>query len=388
MRAKIGKRLLDALPAPPAGKRTIVRDTALAGFSATKLPTGCVTFAVTYGPRNRRRKFTLGSLGALTVELARDLARQRLGDVAHGRDPLDEQRTAAAVPTWGEWIGGYLPDVKLRKKSYVDDKRYLAWAAKWWRAKPLTAITVEDVRKLVEKRRTGSGLVSANRTLASIRTCFAAAWRSGWIESNPAMKVRLLPEGPPRARVLSDEEMQRVLAALEGMDAFTQLAFALLIETGARKSEVLRARWEDLDLDGALWRLPSPKAGKPQVIPLPGPTVARLRNTPHVGDYVIPGNRKDGSRASLRKQWAKIREAADIEDVTIHDVRRTFGLQVARRAGLHVASRLLRHSSVQITEAAYAPLGIEELRQATEQHAAKVIELNDKRKRKGARDGK
>ncbi|HQR44587.1 MAG TPA: hypothetical protein PK598_01065 [Thermoanaerobaculia bacterium] len=58
-----------------------------------------------------------------------------------------------------------------------------------------------------------------------------------------------------------------------------------------------------------------------------------------------------------------------LADVHIHDLRRTFGLHVAKAAGLHVASKLLRHGDVRITERVYAPLGIETLRAAVEKRS-------------------
>ncbi|MBM4369650.1 MAG: site-specific integrase, partial [Deltaproteobacteria bacterium] len=191
--------------------------------------------------------------------------------------------------------------------------------------------------------------------------------------------VRPFREGPPRDRVLSADELPRVLAAFDALpDPHVRAAFVLLMDTGARKSEALRARWCDFDLDGGTWRIPSPKAGRPQVIPLAPHTVAFLRTVPRVGPWFCPGRDPTEPREDLKGPWARIREAADLDGVTIHDLRRTFGLAVARAAGLHVASKLLRHSDIRITERVYAPLGLDDLRNALDAtHAArgKVIAM-------------
>ena len=226
---------------------------------------------------------------------------------------------------------------------------------------------------------------AANRLLASVRACLQAAWRLDKIPSNPAMKVRPFRENPPRQRTLSDEELQRVLKALaEWPDAHERAAFTLLVETGARLSEVLRARWADVDLEAAEWRLPSPKAGYPHLVPLAAATVAMLRRLLRLGALVIPGkSHADKPRFDLKRAWDAIREAASVPDIHVHDLRRTFGLHVARAAGLHVASKLLRHSDIRITEAVYAPLGIEELQKAVEQEAgnlAKVFKMRPRKK--------
>ena len=211
------------------------------------------------------------------------------------------------------------------------------------------------------------GMTTANRWLASVRSCLQAAWRAGLITDNPAMRVKKYRENEPRSRVLSDAEMKRLAKALgDEPDLFTRAAFYLLIETGARRSEVLHARWSDVDLDGALWRIPSPKSGKPQVVPLANRTVALLSNLPQQGEYIIAGRKANQPRYDLKSSCERLCERAQIDGVTVHDIRRTFGLHAARTAGLHVASKLLRHSDVRITERVYAPLGIDDLRKAME----------------------
>jgi integrase len=169
--------------------------------------------------------------------------------------------------------------------------------------------------------------------------------------------------------VLSEDEMQRFMKALDSEpDIIVRAAFRMLLETGARKSEVLRARWDDLNLDATppLWRIPSTKANKPQVIPLPSCTVEMLQEHPRHGVWVFPGRKPNQHLKDLRNPWSRLKAEAKLEAVTMHDLRRTFGLQVARESGLHIASKLLRHSDVRITEKVYAPLGIDELAAAIE----------------------
>jgi integrase len=379
MKKRLTKRTVDALPTPEGAARVTVRDTDLRGFGCVKFPSGVVTFIVEWGPRGSQRRMAIGQHGPLTVEQAREQARKLLGDVAHGVDPLGEREARRAASTFSEWVDEYLADVARRKKSAGDDRRFLSWAAARWGARPLVELTTLDVTRAFEERRADHGKVSANRFLASVRACLQAAWRVEKVSENVAARVRLLPENQPRQRVLSDEELGRVLAGLDEVaDPFTRAAFELLLSTGARKSEVLGARWEDMDLDSGTWHLPSPKAGHPQVVPLPRTAVAMLCNLPRLGPWVVPGRDPACRRDDLRRAWRALRERAEVQGVTIHDLRRTYGLHVARAAGLHVASKLLRHSTVRITERVYAPLGLDELRKATEKVAkgrGKVLQL-------------
>jgi integrase len=100
-----------------------------------------------------------------------------------------------------------------------------------------------------------------------------------------------------------------------------------------------------------------------------------LRRLPRQGEWIIPGGKHGKPRVELRDQWADLKKRAKLgDDVTIHDLRRTFGQRVAKLTNLHVASKLLRHSNVRITERVYAPLDLKELRKASEK-MAKVLPM-------------
>ena len=152
--------------------------------------------------------------------------------------------------------------------------------------------------------------------------------------------------------------------------------FQILIVSGCRISEVLRARWDDIDFNQKIWRLPKTKSGKPQQIPLPLELCSLLQTLPRKSLYIIPGR---GLRPRTRPTfiWKKLCQDAAMKGVGIHDLRRTAGLAWARQAGLHVASKLLRHSHVSVTESHYAPLGMNLLRDAVEERS-KVLNFRPK----------
>ena len=284
MKRRLTAKSVKALKASP-GRRVVVWDPDLPGFGVVVHNLGAKgtrkTFVARYGSGARRRWYTIGPWGEWTAKDARAEAADVLNSARKGGDPLADRDKAKGVPTFGVWVDGYLAVVAMRKKSAADDKHYLGLARKRWAGRPLDKIATEDVRKLVESIAKEGKKTAANRCLASVRACLAAAWRDDLIPSNPAMKVKALPEPAPRSRVLDDDELTRLVAAV---DAHThpheRAAFVLLLSTGARLSEVLRARWADIDLAAAEWRLPSPKAGYPQLIPLPKSAITMLRDLP------------------------------------------------------------------------------------------------------------
>jgi len=397
---KLTKRFIDGIEPGKKGG-TWYGDADLPGLYLVSYPTGTKVFIVRVLAARRRRVVIVGKYGVLTLEKARQKAKEHLSAATLGGDPATARDRARKTPTFAGWADTYLSRVRLEKKSPRDDEKFLgeksekakALRARWG-TKPLDTITPEDVaafRDSLKKTPTG-----ANRWLASVRSCFAAAVRAGYLASNPARSLPHYRENPPRARVLSADEMERLLRALaRERDPHVQAAFRLLIETGARLSEVLKARWADIDFESGLWRIPSPKAGHPQVLPLGTRTAEMLRKLARVGPFVIPPTRRPAKpaekagqedaerpRADLKGPWERLRAAARLEDVRIHDIRRSFGLEVAKSAGLHVASKLLRHSSVKVTEQVYAPLGIEDLRAAVEKRAD-VLPFPDQKRNAG-----
>jgi len=401
MKARITKRLIDSLELPERGRLNVF-DTSLSGFGISVFPSGTRSFFVMYGPSNRRRRMTLGKYGHLTVDRARAMAQAKLGDIVEGADPLNAREERRRVPTFGKWVDEYLEGVRRRKKRPDGDVGYLEQAKKLWGTRPLDSITRREVKGAMEriasqaaaraaKRSDGessaTGHTTANRWLASVRSCFQHALRDGLVPENPAWGIGQFREAPPRARVLTDEEYAKVVDVIDAIpEPSVRAAFLLLMDTGARKSEVLRASWADMDLGAGLWRIPSPKSGHPQVVPLATSTVQLLEGLERMGPWVVPGRDPAKHRAALTRPWKRVRAQAKLDDVTIHDLRRTFGLHVAKRAGLHVASKLLRHSSIKVTEDVYAPLGLDELREAVEgthEDRGKVIDLERARRANG-----
>jgi len=375
-RLKLTKRNIDSIKIPE--RQADYRDPELKGYCLRVFASGRKQFMLMYRIDGRRKAIKIGDYGPLTPEQARIDAKAHLADIVKGIDPQIEQSAKREIPTFSEWAAIYLKDVQQRKKRPDSDERYLAWAKDRYGKKRLDKVTRSDVSNHMQQLKDiGRTNATANRYHASVRSCLNEACRAGHIDYNVSANIRHYPEPTPRSRTLTDGEMQNLLAAIDKVDdQFVQTCLHMLIETGARKSEVLSARWENIQFEDGLWRLPDTKSGKPQIIPLSKSILARLRLLPHAGEWLYPALSGNGHRQDVKRHWDKIRAEANIQDVKLHDVRRTFGLHIARTAGLHIASKLLRHSSIKVTEQHYAPLGIDELRNALEKHSADVIPLN------------
>ena len=256
----------------------------------------------------------------------------------------------------------YVKDVGRRRlKSASEIERYIALATEAWGQKPLEEITVADAEALRNKIAM-RGAATGNRFHVSVAACLGAARRVGHIQTNP-FTFRRLPEAQPRSRVLSADEEARLRRTLDSWpDEFVKTAFSVMLDTGCRVGEILNARHEDFAIDKrgrGLWKLPVTKSGKAQIVPVIASVGKIISATPRVADseFLIPGRNAGVRRYSLRQPWLDLKKAAAIgPDVRIHDIRRSYGLRVALSAGIFAASRLLRHSSVTVTESVYSPL--------------------------------
>jgi integrase len=378
-RLKLTKRNIDAIDLPD--RQADYRDTELKGYCLRVFASGRKQFMLLYRMDGRRKAIKLGDYGALTPEQARTIAKEKLNKVANDIDPQEEAKIKREMPTFKQWADEYLAEAEKRMKRPDQPKRYLEMAKERFGKKKLDAVTRADIQNQMKQlQKAGKTNAVANQYHARLRSCFAEAVSEGLIDKNPCAGIKRYPEPLPRSRTLTDKEMKATLEAIDELDnQFAQTALHMMIETGCRKSEALSAKWTDINFDDAIWRLPDTKSGKPQVIPLSVSIMAKLRLLPRTdAPFLFPGTGRTGHLADVKKPWEAIRKAAGIPDVRLHDVRRTFGLHIARKAGLHVASKLLRHSSIKVTESHYAPLGIDELRDALKKRSADVLPLEKK----------
>ncbi|MCY4097011.1 MAG: site-specific integrase, partial [Rhodospirillales bacterium] len=148
-------------------------------------------------------------------------------------------------------------------------------------------------------------------------------------------------------------------------------AFRLLLYTGARLSEIQTLKWEHIR--GNRIHLPDSKTGA-KTIPLNGPALEVLANTERVegNPHVIVGTGEGAHLTDLQKPWRRVRKAAGLEDVRIHDLRHTFASEaVMRGESLPMVGRILGHTQAQTTSR-YAHLADDPLRKASERVASSL----------------
>ena len=218
--------------------------------------------------------------------------------------------------------------------------------------------------------------VQANKSLGLLRTLYnkADAWQL-WDGVNPATKIRCYKKDS-RERFIQPEEMPRLLEALEFESLPVQALFLTCLLTGCRGGEARMMKWEDVNLLQAVWTMPTSKNGKPHKVPLPPQLVGLLCRFPQRDPWVFssPRNRSEAIKKSTSfHNWRRIRARAGLDDVTVHDLRRTCASWMACNGeNLAVISRVLNHSSLAITSV-YARLDVSSMKSALGKNADRLL---------------
>ena len=351
-RKRIGLREVRAL-----GPGEIAWDGTLPGFAARRQRSDAVSYVLKYRTNagRQQRWHTIGRHGApWTPETARAEALRVLGGVAKGADPASVRAAAKAAPGVTELAARFLAE-------HVEAKRKPRTAREYRRLiekiilpalgqRRVADITRQDIAQLHHALRATP--TEANRTLALLSVLFTFAERQGERPdgSNPCRHVERFPHRR-RERFLSTDELARLggtLAAYRG-SPYHPATIKLLIFTGARLSEILSLQWNWVSLERGEVRLPDSKTGA-KTIHLPPPALEVLAGLPRLeGNPYVLGARR--STTFIEKPWRRIRVAAGLEDVRLHDLRHAFASVAASAGmGLPIIGKMLGHTQAQTTQ--------------------------------------
>lgn len=240
-----------------------------------------------------------------------------------------------------------------------------------WGNMKISEITREDVQEIQSNfLRVGHKPSSVNRYMALVKYIFNLAEKWEVIDKSPARHVSKLADNSHKERYLTKEETERLLTELKSCKSQAVPDIVkLLILTGARKSEVVGLRWDELDLAKGIWVVPPErnKAKNRKTIPLSQGALKVLeRRQQNCSVYVFPNPKTGEPLKHFHNTWDRIRTRAGVPDVRIHDLRHNFAsLLINSGRSLYEVQKLLGHSSISTTQR-YAHLTQDTLRDATE----------------------
>jgi integrase len=374
MPQRITKRTVDQLS--PGSNDVLQWDSEVKGFGVRCRPSGAKHYVLKMRVGGRQRWLTIGRHGSpWTPDTARREALRLLGLKAAGSDPATARDRQKGAITVAELADRFLREHVARHCKARTEEEYQRAVEVY--IKPglgrhrITDLNRADVAQFHHQHRNRP--CQANRSLAVLSKMMnlAEAWGLRADGSNPCRHVKKYREDK-RERYLTKEELQRLGAALDDAkqnqteSPFVIAAIGLLVLTGARLTEILTLRWDYVDLENRVLRLPDSKSGA-KLIYLNDVAAKLLRAMPIMGDnpFVIAGGKRSARLINLQKPWRRIRAAANLQDVRIHDLRHSFA-SVAAGAGmsLPVIGKLLGHTQP-VTTARYAHLAADPVRAAS-----------------------
>ena len=315
----------------PEGKKKIdLFDQRVSGLTLEIRCSGGRTFYLRYkSKRGVTKLLKLGRATDLSLQQVRQLAQEKRTQIALGFDPSEDKASKYSAPTFAQFIDEqYLPHVKTYKRSWGTDvsllnNHLLPRFAKRY----MDDITRQDIVKMhLERKAAGAAAGSANRLLIMMRFIFnlALRWEVPGVKENPSKNVPLMPEDNKRERYLSSDEARVLYGSVCKSDnQMLKLIVPMLILTGARKREVLDAKWEDFDLDRRLWRIPTTKLGKPRHVPISDGVMSLLGSAPRVQEvaHVFANPATGKPYVSIFAAWNTARVRAGMPEVRVHDLR-------------------------------------------------------------------
>ena len=372
------KRGLEAIK--PTGKLFTVKDEKTPGLVLMITPAGAKTFYCYRWLAGKPERIKLGRFPAMTIEQARAKAAEVNGAIAKDHNPAEAKRAILAEPTFSQVFERFLKEKRNRagkpmsERNAIEYRRVVATHLNGIAGRKLTEITPERVKAAAGKVKSPS---QSNKVKAIVSAVFNWARDEGITgQANPAqaIKSKLIPS---RERFLLPSEFPRFMAAVEASSL--RDFFLLALFTGARRSNVQAMRWQDVNLDEFTWTIPKTKNGDPQTIALPPEAVdiIKVRQSAAIvgAVYVFPGRgKKNPHLVEPKRAWDQILEVAGLENLRIHDLRRTLGSWQARQgASLTVIGKSLGHRTQQAT-AIYSRLDLDPVRASVEQATAAMVE--------------
>ena len=377
--SKITKRFVESI-IPDIEKTCVYWDSDLKGFGVIVLPSGRRTYCVQYRNIQRiKKRFKIGIHGQITAEEARTLAKKYLGKVTHGEDPAAKKKENRDLPTIKILAEDYLERHASRKRlrSAQEDqklfKQIILPCLGNQQVKDITRRDIEHIHLQLQKTP-----YHANRVLALLSKMFSLAVIWGWRVDNPVKGMERYQE-EKRDRWLDKEELSRFWEVLERYPNHSA-AFALkiLLLTGARKSEVLQATWDQFDLQKGIWTKPShlTKQKKKEHLPLSKQSLELLQELKKLNKndspYLFPNQVNGQPIRDVRAFWGRVLKEASLKNVRIHDLRHTHASHlVSSGLSLSIVGKLLGHTQASTTHR-YAHLADDPLRQAAELFSANV----------------
>jgi integrase len=301
------------------------------GITAERLTDGDTRFSINVMVDGRRVHRVIGKdSDGVTRHQAEQFVEQARSDARAGRLSLPKGRKLAL--TFAAAAENYVKRLEESngKNIAIKGRQFRMYLKPFFGAMRLDAITSFTTDRY-KRRRIDSGAAAGtiNRELATLSHLFSMAVEWGWLDRRPC-RIKNLEENSGRIIALSDDQCASLMrAAVTGADPYCWLFVAFGLNTAMRHSEILAARFDQVDFDKLRLFIPDAKAGQREQ-PITPELAQMLHGEREMRDdpegWIFPSPHKDsgtGHRARMANAFrdAVVRARLDPERVTPHVMR-------------------------------------------------------------------
>ena len=309
------------------------------GLYAYRTKTGEIHYGISFTAHGSRVREVIGPSKTLAKSV---LARRRV-ELAEDRF---EFRTRKKPPTMEEFCETYLKYAQQNKRSWKRDEGVMKKVRAFFPAKRIDKLTAWDVERYKSKFTETISKASVNRELAILKRMLSLAIAWGVIESNPAAKVKLFKEEERPFRVLTDDEVHRLIrVAPDHLRAILVVA----LNTGMRRGELFGLRWDNVSFEENVITVEQSKSGRIRHIPMNRAVHGELHRLKGTGTgHVFTWQGEPLRRVTRSFSTAFAR--AGIKKCRFHDLRHTFATNLVQSGvDLVTVMQLLGHADISTT---------------------------------------
>lgn len=352
----------------PTEKRQYFHDSVETDLLLQITPTGVKTFYLYKKIDGQPVRYKLGST-EIGVKKARQEAVRIRVLIMSGKNPQKVRKEFREESTLNQMFQKFMEE----KKSHLSHNTYDEYQRMWNKDlkpvlgnKKVSAISTDTIKRLHKKFSLKP--YYANRCVMFIRGMFNFFIKDGTYKgTNPTKGVKLNKE-EPRVRYMEHSEVERFFNALNDTPpSVSKDAIIMMLFTGARKGNVYRMKWDEIDLDAKIWRIPKTKTGKNQTVALADSAISLLKDIQADNPdeiYVFPSETSEsGHIVDVKRVWRTLKKKANLKNFRLHDLRHTLATyMIAQGADAFMVQRALTHQSIKSTQI-YVNLGVEHLRE-------------------------
>lgn len=338
---------------PPAEGRTEYQCKDIPQLRLRVTHTGVMSFNV-YARRKggAAERITIGKFPDIKPTVAITEAKKIISELALGKSYAAQTAAKRANGSLNDLCDSFMERKEIRSTTLATYKDIFKNHIEGRLGKrKADTITPDDVRN--EHTRIGkTAKRTANKFLGMVRSVYRKAIESAdYKGTDPTSGIKKFKEHS-RERFLLKDELEIFWEALAESPEHFQHFIELLLLTGARRANVLAMRWEDINLKGKVWVIPADqaKAGQSITIALDQKALDILKIRKEICEkspWVFPADSESGHYMEPKKAWASLIKRSGLENLRIHDLRRTLGSWMAS-SGINsaITAKAMGHSSM------------------------------------------